>query len=158
CFRPLVRFPIVERFGGSLLPLLSFVGAAGTVTTCAFLRSALRRPARGVATAVPDRVRDALNTVMEGVLVLDKEQRVARANDAFARTVGVPPESLRGRRASELGWVRPQTGPPDGSYPWARAIAEGTPQRGAILGLRTEAEAVRRVSVNSTTILGDDGA
>ena len=37
---------------------------------------------------VPERVRAALNTIAEGVLVLDREQRIALANDAFARKIG----------------------------------------------------------------------
>ena len=50
---------------------------------------------------MPDRVRATLNTIAEGLLVLDKEQRIALANDAFARTVGLDagspdrPEDLR---------------------------------------------------------------
>ena len=123
-----------------------------------FLRSAFRAAGPGPAGVVPDRVRDTLNTVMEGVLVLDREQRIALANDAFARTVGVPAEALRGRRASDLCCTRTQTGPRPDALPWARAIADGVPQRGSILAApRRAGRPSRKVSVNSTSILGDDG-
>jgi len=146
----------LQYLGGSLLPLVAFVGSAGTLVTSLYLRSALRPSAGAGARSgvVPDRVRQTLNTVMEGVLVLDRDQRIAMANDAFAATVGVPAEALRGRRASDLCSARTASE----SYPWLRSISEGTPQRGAILGLRTNASAVRKVSVNSTSIVGDDGS
>lgn len=156
-FRPLGGSRALPYLGGSLFPLIAFVGSTGTLATSLYLRSALRPSASSWSRrsgVVPDRVRQTLNTVMEGVLVLDKDQRIALANDAFAATVGVPAESLRGRRASDLCSARTASE----GYPWLRSIAEGTPQRGAILGLRTSAAAVRKVSVNSTSIVGDDGS
>lgn len=102
-------------------------------------------------------MKETLNTVMEGVLVLDNEQRIALANDAFARTIGVPADALRGRRASDFSWIHSPNANRIQAFPWLRAISEGIQQRGSILRLRTGPEEIRKVSVNSTTILGDDG-
>src|SRR5206468_3204093 len=78
--------------------------------------------------------------------------------EAFARTVGVPADALRGRKASDLSWVRPGAGEAsEEGYPWARTLREGVPQRGAILGLRAGTGGRLKVSVNSTSIVGDDG-
>ncbi len=158
-FRPLSRFPWLALIGGPLLPLAGFVGSVGAFTYYLFLRAAFRPTRRGQGGLVPGRVRDTLNTVMEGVLVLDTDQRIALANDAFARTVGVPAESLRGRRASELCRVGTRQGPVSEALPWTRAIADGVPQRGSILRINAGREASRgvKVSVNSTSIFGDDG-
>src|SRR5262249_46783998 len=41
--------------------------------------------------------------------------------------------------------------------PWSRSMEEGTPQRGALLDLLTSTAKRRVVSVNSTSIVGDDG-
>ncbi|MDR3632662.1 MAG: response regulator [Isosphaeraceae bacterium] len=158
CFRPLARYRVLALLGGSLLPLALFVGSTSTLATFLYLRATLRKIGRGASGVLPDRVRATLNTVMEGVLVLDKEQRIALANDAFAETVGIPAETLRGRRASEIGWVPRRADHAGRGLPWLRTIAEGTPQRGAILGLRTGPDDVRTVSVNATSIIGDDGA
>ena len=156
-FRPLTRFGGISWLGGSMAPLAVFMSSAGTVTYFLLLGSTFRTPGRGPSGMVPDRVRDTLNTVMEGVLVLDKDERIALANDAFARTVGVPADALRGRRASELCVKRVQPFLQADTLPWARAIADGVPQRGSILRLHAGQSAARNVSVNSTSILGDDG-
>ena len=37
-----------------------------------------------------------LESVMEGVLVLDRDERIALANDAFAKMVGKDPDAIRG--------------------------------------------------------------
>jgi len=156
-FRPLYSYKAQGLLGGSLARLLIFIGSAGTVTFFFYLRSMLRSTGRQNAGVVPERVRDTLNTVMEGVLLLDKEERIALANDAFAKTVGLPAEALRGRKASDLCYLKSDSQSRPDALPWARAIVEGVPQRGSLLRLRSGREAARNVSVNSTSILGDDG-
>lgn len=156
-FRPLIRFKYQGLIGGSLAPLLIFIASAGTLSFFFYLSSVLRASGKENSGVVPHRVRDTLNTVMEGVLLLDKDERIALANDAFAKTVGVPAEALRGRRASELCYARAELQGKGDAFPWSRAIAEGVPQRGSLLRLRFGHEAARNVSVNSTSILGDDG-
>ena len=148
-------FPIL--LGGPILPLLVFTAAIMFGTSSLYLKLVLRRADAGGGRVVPDRVRAALNTVMEGVLVLDRDQRIALANDAFAATLGVDPGELRGRRVSELTWRRSKAISAPDAFPWQRTMRDGTPQRGAILGLKTGGLGLRKVSVNSTSILGDDG-
>src|SRR5262245_25052915 len=83
-----------------------------------------------VSHAVPARVRSALDTLAEGLLVIDKKQNIVLANQAFATLTGAAPESLIARQVSELGWLAP-----DGSKlakercPWTAALREGTVQR-----------------------------
>src|SRR5262249_13020414 len=120
--------------------------------------SVLRKADLGKARVVPQRVRDTLNTVMEGVLVLDRDQRIALANDSFGRMLGQDPSALRGVKASELAWAWPRArGRGRALFPRSRSIEDGTPQRGTVLDLQTTTEGRRIVSVNSTSILGDDG-
>jgi PAS domain S-box-containing protein len=45
---------------------------------------------------------DVVRRIGEGVVVADGEDRVAFANTAFAKMVGAPPDSLRGRRWTEF--------------------------------------------------------
>ena len=102
---------------------------------------------------IPGRVRAALDTFTEGLLVLDKNERIVLANKAFAETVGCSATDLQGRRASEFKWTETEEG---GPHPWRAAIREGTAQTGVVLGLRTK-EKERRFRVNSTPIEGEDG-
>jgi PAS domain S-box-containing protein len=144
--------------GGSLFPLLAFTGAAGFVAVAFYLRLVFRRVDVGSAKVVPERVKATLNTLVEGVLVLDRHQRIVLANTEFARAVGVSAESLQGRKVSDLPWLTAATESlPDGEYPWVRAVRDAAPQTGAILRLRA-ADRRRTLSVNSTPIVGDDGA
>lgn len=55
-------------------------------------------PSRGI----PERVRATLDTLVEGVLLLDGEKRIALANKAFAQPFGRDAEELEGRSAREL--------------------------------------------------------
>ncbi len=134
CFAPLNGAGVFALAAGSLLPLALFVMTAGFLCTYLYLRGVLRHADAGSAKVIPQRIRDTLNTVAEGILVLDRDQRIALANEAFAQTVGQTTDALQGQKASSLPW----TPCAPSRYPWVRAIREGVAQRGAILGLRTK--------------------
>ena len=79
-----------------------------------------------VSHAVPARVRSALDTLAEGLLVIDKKQNIVLANQAFATLTGATPETLSARQVSELGWLGPDGSPlPKEKSPWAAALREG---------------------------------
>ena len=84
---------------GSFTGLTVFVVMSGFALGACYLKSVLRHIDPRQANIVPERVRATLNTIAEGVLVLDKDQRIALANDAFARTVGETSETLTGRKS-----------------------------------------------------------
>ncbi len=155
-FQPRTSSAFGKAVGAPILPLAAFVSGTGLFFTLLYLRLVLRRaePGRG---AVPQRVRDTLNTVAEGILVLDKDERIALANDAFGRLVGQAPESLCGRRAAELPWLTPANGKTAAAYPWSTVLSKAANRLGAVLRIKTEATGTRKVSVNATRILSDDG-
>jgi PAS domain S-box-containing protein len=155
-FRPLEYAGLGGLLGGSVFPLMAFTALAGFVVAYFYLRAVIRHVDPGDAKVVPDRVREALDTLVEGVVVLDKDQRIALANREFARAVGQSPEALRGRRVADLPWIAGKTVPLPEDFPWVRAVRESAPQTGTILGLKG-GRRTRTVSVNATPILGDDG-
>jgi diguanylate cyclase (GGDEF)-like protein/PAS domain S-box-containing protein len=106
---------------------------------------------------IPQRVREALDTLVEGVLLIDSEQRIAFANEAFARKVGRSAQELENQTARELGWASQSGHEIAAPPPWMHALTEGEDKRGTIIGLRTEIDGLRTLSVNSTPIRGDDG-
>ena len=148
--------PLWRLAGGPLFPLLAFTGLVGFVAVAVFLRRTFRRADPGRPGVIPGRVRDTLNTLVEGVLVLSKDQRIAHANTEFARAAGVPAEALRGRKVSDLPWLTATTEAIPDDYPWAKAVRDAAPQTGAILRLASP-DRRRTVSVNSTPIVADDG-
>ena len=52
--------------------------------------------------AIPDRVRTALDTMAEGLLVIDSKQNIVLSNLAFSSLSNEPAESLMGRRIERL--------------------------------------------------------
>jgi PAS domain S-box-containing protein len=143
--------------GGSLLPLLAFVLAASCLGYFMYLRRVLRHIDPGRTGIVPERVRATLDTVAEGVLVLDAHQRIALANSAFAKLIGRSADELRGQKANELPWRAKDGAGKATDFPWTRAMQEERLQTGAILNLVTSLQAERTIAVNSTPIVADDG-
>ncbi len=139
---------------GSFAGLTTFVVIGGFGLGAYYLQTVFRHIDPRQAKIIPERVRATLNTIAEGVLVLDKELRIALANDAFAKTVGFAPESLTGRKISELPWVtNAEMGPDD--FPWIQALHEGKSEMGFILGISSNGN--HTLSVNAAPINTDDG-
>ncbi len=141
---------------GPFALLACFVVFTGLGLGMLYLRTVLRHIDPRQSKVVPDRVRATLNTITEGLLLLDKDQRIALANDAFAKTVGLDPTALTGRKVSELPWASDAEINPQ-EYPWAQALLEGKTELGFILGIDNGSTGKRTLSVNSTPINADDG-
>jgi diguanylate cyclase (GGDEF)-like protein/PAS domain S-box-containing protein len=155
-FQPLAPTGLWAVLGNPVHRFLGWVGLTCALAYFGYLRLVFRRLDLGQAAVAPKRVRAALDTLAEGVLILDKDQTIALANEAFAQLVGQPPAQLQGRKASELAWIPPPAGSA-ATYPWERAGRDGATQMGTVLSLQTPAAHRRTLSVNATPILGDDG-
>ncbi|GAB5407001.1 MAG: diguanylate cyclase [Aureliella sp.] len=88
---------------GGLLKLLTVVVPCVSIACWIFFRRTFRYldPSR----VVPGRVRQTLDSFVEGVLLLDPEGRIMLANEAFQRHVGE--ENLLGKQIDELRWQIP---------------------------------------------------
>ena len=108
---------------------------------------------------VPDRVRQALDTLAEGLLVLDGSGKIVLANENFLSINGFESEELIDRLATDLPWFFPSTDPrktsTEISFPWTRAIKARQSVTAEILRM-TGRDGVHRVfSVNAGPI-GDE--
>src|SRR5206468_5166032 len=114
-FRPLSGAGWFGYVNTPQVRLMAFIAAASMVLFLLYLRKMLQHldPSK----VVPSRVRTALDTLAEGLLVVDANGRIVLANHAFASIVGKPPEELLGNRASQLPWV--DDGPTPAEHPWA---------------------------------------
>jgi signal transduction histidine kinase/CheY-like chemotaxis protein len=81
-----------------LLQLLAFAACCGSVMFRIFLRMVLKNldPSR----AVPRRVREALDILTEGLMIVDLDDRILLANNAMATTVDKDANALVGKKAS----------------------------------------------------------
>jgi diguanylate cyclase (GGDEF)-like protein/PAS domain S-box-containing protein len=139
-----------------IIRLLLFVSAVGFLSYSGFIWYILRAVMSATTSdAIPKRIRASLNTLAEGVMILDKRQHVVLANDAFARLVGRTTKDVEGNPIAGFSWVKPKDNP-SASYPWDQASTTGQPNTGFLLGLNT-GRLTASLSVNSTPILGVDG-
>jgi diguanylate cyclase (GGDEF)-like protein/putative nucleotidyltransferase with HDIG domain/PAS domain S-box-containing protein len=156
-FQPLDGADFRRPLRNPWVRLIGFVGGAGVLVYFFYLRLILGRQGPDQPKVVPERIRDTFNALAEGVLILDKDQRIALANEAFGRLVAQSPSELQGRKVAELPWAQRHAEDAEGDYPWTRALCEGSAQTGAVLSLRTGANGLCKLSVNSTPIVADDG-
>ena len=168
-FRPLQR----PGFLGFVTRPLTLLCLFFTVTTAALFFLYLRKLLQDLdpSKVVPDRVRTTLNTLAEGLLVLDEEERIVLANQSFAKIVGQSPDQLLGHQASNLPWLtngnenngNSENNGTHGSNgtakacPWLQTIREGKIQSGQMLGLQVDNDQRKTFVVNSSPILGEDG-
>ncbi len=111
------------------------------------------------AAAVPDRVRNAFDTLMEGVLVVDQQGRILLANKAFEALR--PPGDERplvGLRAQSLDWLQPADGGTDAT-PWLTTAHHRQSARGLRFVVRPQADAEPRahVTLNCSPLLDEQG-
>ena len=52
-----------------------------------------------------NRVRSALDTLVEGLMIMDSQGRIIFANSAFENIIGMDTKDLIGRHASEFSWL-----------------------------------------------------
>jgi diguanylate cyclase (GGDEF)-like protein/putative nucleotidyltransferase with HDIG domain/PAS domain S-box-containing protein len=149
CFQP-----ITQGWLDQWMPRAVWLGLGIAAIALFVCRFYLRRILQHLdpSSVIPDRVRSTLDTLAEGVLVLDKGQRIVLANKSFANKVGKSALELQGKRTSDFGWFEDSTG-----LPWASAMDEGSTKTGALLSLTTHGDDRRTFVVNATPIFGNDG-
>lgn len=116
--------------------------------------------------AVPRRVRDALNTLAEGLILTDRKGRVLLANEVFAEWSGKAPDRLFGVEAKKFKWRFDQSDQDTDSalgcrlreLPWNEALRSQTPQAGRLLTLEKSDGQLIRLIANASPILGPDGS
>ncbi|MCA9061340.1 MAG: PAS domain-containing protein, partial [Planctomycetaceae bacterium] len=136
-----VRFaPVRGPFGIPLrsdLLLAVFVAISLLFGFSFYLRRVLQHlnPSR----VIPPRVREALDALAEGLLVVDNSCRIVLANRAFATHVGRTFEALIGGKVAGLGFVladnETQT---QGRVPWEVTLKDAVSLRGVLMKRRTE--------------------
>ncbi|MCV6612545.1 MAG: EAL domain-containing protein [Amphritea sp.] len=136
----------------SFLSLLLFIGGVGFVCYWLLLRRALRElDPSGV---IPERVQRALDTLAEGVLIIDPRGYIVFSNQVFARFLGVPAKALVGKSSGNFSWyVDAETG--ETELPWLRLLHGNEIDNGATVKLKIESRKSLLFSVNASAIMGD---
>ena len=152
------RFTILKTgFVGFLdrpeMRLAGLFGLFGFFTFYVYLRLVLRQ--LNVGSVVPTRVRDALNTLGEGLIVVNKNQQIVLANQVFQTVAGKSEKDLLGRDADAVAREAMNLTAEEDTTPWEQAL-RGTSIRGRLVtGSRAGEHAA--YMVNATPIVDDKG-
>ncbi|WP_164102327.1 GGDEF domain-containing protein [Candidatus Laterigemmans baculatus] len=137
-----------------LARLLAFFTIAG-LCSYTFLTARMMGLLNGTQ-VVPDRVRNALDTLSEGLLILDERNQIVLANQAFSETVGVDAQELSGRCISDLSWVADDGSAPT-VYPWTTEAARQESQNDQRMRYRLDDDGQRIFSINTTPLASNSG-
>ncbi len=109
--------------------------------------------------AVPSRVRSALDTLTQGLVILDLRHRIVLANRPFCQLLGKTPESLLGKDLDRLPWQSTNGEPliESSHTPWSVALRNNTPLTGIVMDLRVSPDLIRIFVVNAAPVLTDRG-
>ena len=108
--------------------------------------------------AVPARVRNALDSLTEGLLVIDAQSHIVLANQALADVLGEKSEDLVGLACSAIAWKdRDGVTLEPAALPWQRALDQAQVQRNDFIYIDQADGRRSSFRTNSSPIFGPDG-
>ncbi len=154
-FSPIDTATTFGVFSRDILGLSIFVILIGSGAYWYFLRRSLTY--LDPSSAVPARVRTAMNVLNNGVFILDEKGKIVLANDAISRKLGESAENLIGKTPSTLPWIVPEANGPKFIMPWRETLGAGVTRSGVYLGLEGKEGKKFTFMVNSSPITDADG-
>jgi len=144
---------LVDRWRKSEFGLMLFVSLFSLPAFYFYLGKMLKE--LNPSSAVPGRVRSALDTIAEALIVVDKKGHIVLANAAFATLNGEPAEKLMGVDADSLGWVGEEEGSP--GLPWKTVFDSGEPIHNSMVGFTDSEGKHRKFLANCSPVTGAKG-
>ncbi|NND72264.1 MAG: PAS domain-containing protein, partial [Rhodothermales bacterium] len=108
--------------------------------------------------AIPGRVRSALDTMAEGLVVLDGKEQIALANSAFEKLIDRSPDELLGADIGKFPWSDAQGCSllPE-QRPWRRALKSGIAEINQRIRLTLSDDSHLTFMINCSPVLGSGG-
>ena len=154
-FKALHSNLLLSFWAKPVVKLLVFILTLGFLGFYLLMKKTLRH--LDPSAVVPDRVKVALDSLVEGVVLMDHQERIVLANKAFEDSIIHDKGALLGRKASDLNWTFPRSQNKVKNFPWQRAIREGTGQAAVPLALQNGGDNPRTFMVNGAPILDGSG-
>ncbi len=140
-------------FRDARVQLVAFIAVSSFIMFYFYLGRMLRH--LDPSQAVPTRVRNALDTLAEGLLVIDNQGYIVLANHAFSTVMDIPSDKLIGVVIADLPWSDGSDKKPDSAaLPWAQSVKHGVPLRNGMIYLRDGASKRRTFLVNCSPVMG----
>ncbi len=127
--------------------VILFVALSGFFAFCMFLKRTLRE--LDPDAVIPERVKKALDTLAEGLLIVNRDGEIVFSNAEFAQTAGMASEDLAGKNCNELKWQLEE----NEVLPWNDLLHGGEMAPGATIELNTGYEQLSTFTVNATPII-----
>ncbi len=132
------------------------VGAACCILLWLYLGKTLKM--LDPSSAVPGRVREALDGLAESLVVIDHKGVIRFANRVFTELAGQSRDKLIGRSITRLAWINPDTHKPylsgaEAGYPWDRSQSQGIACIGAMLEFKGKDGSLRTLNVSCSPFL-----
>jgi len=102
--------------------------------------------------AVPKRVRNTLDTIVGGVVILDAQGKMLLVNESFTKSMELTTDELLGQTLSHLPWRRDTSE----EWPWDFALRENEQKTAVKVHLTVGAEKELSFVVNATPVLDGD--
>jgi len=139
------------RGGSSVLKIVAYVALAGFVGFFFFLKKVMRE--LDPDQVLPDRVRSALDSLADGLLILNHEGVIMFCNQAMAKRIGINARNLTGKECESLDWVASSD---DLALPWQPILEGSTEVNEQTIHLRVGHHQNYQFIVNASPILGDN--
>ena len=138
-----------------ILSILLFV-LIGTVIIYLYLRRTLQH--LDPSMVVPQRVRAAFDTLLEGVILLDAQQRIVLVNDSFIEIAPKFKGSLIGKSVESLKWLTANLSSNPDDWPWRYVARERDPiERIPLEMIDSSTSETAHVLLSAAPILDDEG-
>ncbi len=137
-----------------LYRLLAYIALVGLPGFYFFMGRVLRQ--LDPSSIVPKRVKTVLDTLIEGVVLLDPKGTVALANTAFTSITNTNLHDLLGKSLDQLPWKDPVNHrEPLTALPWQDVQQTNQSNTGTPIAYGTAEKEIKEFIVNSTPILDD---
>ena len=155
-YHPLVGSGVFAILNHPLFKLIAFVFLICAISFYFYLGKVLRQ--LDPSQAVPGRVRAALDTLAEGLLIVDRKQNIVLANHSFAAFLGKVPEELTGQSAARLDWRDVDNLPVSkDQLPWLATLRDASVQQDTLLNLPNVQGKMRNFVVSCSPVLASGG-
>lgn len=140
----------LSRYLSPFAQFLVFCGCLAIPAFFVYLRRVLEH--LDPSDVVPDRVRTTLDTLAEGLVVIDSDQRIVLANNVLASMLDSESNALLGKNISSFPWLFEDEELFDEELPWHTAITQKRIIAGQVLQLTNKAGQKRTLRVNASPI------
>jgi diguanylate cyclase (GGDEF)-like protein/PAS domain S-box-containing protein len=103
---------------------------------------------------LPIRMHETLNTIPDGLMLLDDQGRIVMANNALLRSLCMRQRDMVGRLAESLPWVRSDASSVE-DMPWTSAVRSQEPQGEQLMRFRVSDGSTRFFAINSSPVKTD---